>query len=165
MQQEIFIKMLGKYGKSRILIANQHFSMVLLWRHFHRDFLRFVNWSHPSGWRGNFYKVAQRAPRPAPVIMRSFDCWEPQLSKKYRIDRGFHNISDSTIFKLFKSRWAPGCTAACGGLEQPRFNQIRGIGNFLFSGFSRWLHFTKYWYRMRYQYFVKWRHRYEPDFF
>jgi hypothetical protein len=37
---------------------------------------------------------------------------EPQLSKKYRVDRGFHNISGSTVFKLFKSRWVPGCTAA-----------------------------------------------------
>ena len=44
--------------------------------------------------------------------MRSFDCWEPQLSKKYRVDRGYYNISGSTIFKLFKSRWLPGCTAA-----------------------------------------------------
>ncbi len=58
-QQENFKKMLGKYGKSRILIASQHFSMVLLWRQLHRDFLRFVNWSRPSGrWR-NFYQVAQ----------------------------------------------------------------------------------------------------------
>ena len=44
--------------------------------------------------------------------MRSFDGWEPQLSKKYRVDRGPHNISGSTIFKLYKSRWVPGCTAA-----------------------------------------------------
>ena len=50
--------------------------------------------------------------RPAHVIMRSFDCWEPQLFKKYFADRGFHNILGSTIFKLFKSRWVSGCTAA-----------------------------------------------------
>ena len=31
MQQENFKKMLGKYEKSRILIAMQHFSMALLW--------------------------------------------------------------------------------------------------------------------------------------
>jgi hypothetical protein len=30
MQQENFKKMLGKYEKSRILIASQHFSMALL---------------------------------------------------------------------------------------------------------------------------------------
>jgi len=41
--------------------------------------------------------------------MRSFDCWEPQLSKKYRVDRGYYNILGSTIFKLFKSKW---CRAA-----------------------------------------------------
>ena len=33
--------------------------MVLLWRQLHRDFLRFVNWSWPSGRRGNFYHVPQ----------------------------------------------------------------------------------------------------------
>ena len=48
-----------KYGKSRILIARQHFSMVLLWRQLHRDFLRCANWSRPSGRWGNFYQVAQ----------------------------------------------------------------------------------------------------------
>jgi hypothetical protein len=39
------------------------------------------------------------------------------LSKKYRVDRGYHNtgIPGSTIFKLFKSRWVPGCTAAGTG--------------------------------------------------
>ena len=98
------------YGKSRTLVARQHFSMMLLWRQLHREFLRFVNWTRPSGWRGNFYQVTQG--QLLAVIMRSFDCWEPQLSKKYRVDRGFHNISGSTIFKLFKSRWVPGCTAA-----------------------------------------------------
>jgi hypothetical protein len=30
-EQENFKKMLGKYEKSRILIAMQHFSMALLW--------------------------------------------------------------------------------------------------------------------------------------
>ena len=45
------------------------------------------------------------------VSMHSFGCWEPRLSKKYRVDRGYHNISGS-IFKSFKSRWLPGCTAA-----------------------------------------------------
>jgi hypothetical protein len=28
------------------------------------------------------------------------------------VDRGSYNILGSTIFKLFKSRWLPGCTAA-----------------------------------------------------
>jgi hypothetical protein len=123
--------MQGKYEKSRILIARQHFSMALLWGQLHRDFLRFVNWSQACGRWGNFYQVAHA--RPAPVIMRSFDWWEPRLSKKYRVDRGYYNILGSTIFKLFKSRvcraaqllggfrrdllivtWAattPGCTA------------------------------------------------------
>ena len=58
-QQENFKKILGKYGKSRILIARQHFSMALLLGQLHRDFLRFVNWSRPCGRWGNFYKVAQ----------------------------------------------------------------------------------------------------------
>jgi hypothetical protein len=48
-QQENFKKMLGKYKKSRILIARQHFSMALLWEQLHRDFLRFVHWSRPCG--------------------------------------------------------------------------------------------------------------------
>ena len=59
MQQENFKKKLCKYGKSRFLIARQHFSMALLWGQLHRDFLRFVNWSRPCGRRGNFYQVAQ----------------------------------------------------------------------------------------------------------
>ena len=43
-QQENFKKKkLCKYEKSRILIARQHFSMVLLWEQLHRDFLRFAN--------------------------------------------------------------------------------------------------------------------------
>jgi hypothetical protein len=39
--------------------------------------------------------------------MRSFDCWaccwEPQLSKKYGVDRAYPDILGSTIFKFFKS--------------------------------------------------------------
>jgi hypothetical protein len=58
-QQENFKKKLCKYGKSRILIDSQHFSMVLLWGQVHRDFLRFVNWTRPSGRHGNFYQVPQ----------------------------------------------------------------------------------------------------------
>ena len=42
-QQENFEKKLCKYGKSRILIDSQHFSMVLLWGQLHWDFLRFTN--------------------------------------------------------------------------------------------------------------------------
>jgi hypothetical protein len=45
--------------KSLILIAILHFSMVILWGQFHRDFLRFTNWTRPSGRHGNFYQVAQ----------------------------------------------------------------------------------------------------------
>jgi hypothetical protein len=50
---------LCRYGKSQNLIARQHFLMVLLWGQLHRDFLRFANWTRASGWRGNFYQVAQ----------------------------------------------------------------------------------------------------------
>jgi hypothetical protein len=60
--------------------------------------------------RGNVYKVAQ-GQHPLLCAFSSFDCWEPPLSKKYRVDRVAHNISGSTIFKFFKSR-VPGCTAA-----------------------------------------------------
>jgi hypothetical protein len=42
-QQEKFKKMLRKTAKSRFLIASHHFSMVLLWRQLHKDFLRFAN--------------------------------------------------------------------------------------------------------------------------
>ena len=51
--------MLGKYGKSRFLIARLYFSMVLLWRQLHRDFLRFFNWTRPSGRWGDFYQLVQ----------------------------------------------------------------------------------------------------------
>ena len=59
MQQENFTKKLCKYGKSRFLIARLHFSMVLLWGQWNRDFLRFANWTSSSGRRGNFYQVPQ----------------------------------------------------------------------------------------------------------
>ena len=58
-QQENSKNILCKYGKSQILITRQHFSMVLLWRQLNKDFLRFANWTRPSGWRGDFYQVAQ----------------------------------------------------------------------------------------------------------
>ena len=57
--KKISKKKLCRYGNSRILIARQHFSMVLLWGQLHRDFLRFVNWTRASGRHGNFYQVAQ----------------------------------------------------------------------------------------------------------
>jgi hypothetical protein len=52
---------LRKTAKSRISIARLHFSMVLLWGQLHtsRDFLRFANWTRPSGRRGNFHQLAQ----------------------------------------------------------------------------------------------------------
>jgi hypothetical protein len=40
-------------------------------------------------------------------LPRGFDA--PVLS---RSSLQYHNILGSTIFKLFKSRWVPGCTAA-----------------------------------------------------
>jgi hypothetical protein len=91
-------KMLHKYGKSRILIARQHFSMVLLWRQLHRDFLRFATWTRPSRRRGNFYQVVQGQP-PLLCALSTAD-QEPQLSKKDRVDRGPHNISGSTIINI-----------------------------------------------------------------
>ena len=57
--KKILKKMLRKNAKSWILIASQHFSMVLLWRQLHTDFLRVNNWTRPSGRRGNFYQVPQ----------------------------------------------------------------------------------------------------------
>jgi hypothetical protein len=33
--------------------------MSALWRQLHRGFLRFANWTRPSGRRGNFYQLAQ----------------------------------------------------------------------------------------------------------
>ena len=41
------------------LIARLPFSMMILWRRLHRDFLRFVNWTRPSGRWSNFYRPAQ----------------------------------------------------------------------------------------------------------
>jgi hypothetical protein len=41
--KKISKKMLRKTAKLRILIASQHFSMVLLWGQLHRDVLRFAN--------------------------------------------------------------------------------------------------------------------------
>jgi hypothetical protein len=54
--------------------------------------------------------------RQAHVIMPSFECWEPQLSKKYIIEIGHTNISGSIIFKLFENRLVLCCTAA-GGIQ------------------------------------------------
>jgi hypothetical protein len=48
-QQKKFKKMLRKTAKSRILIASQHFSMALLWRQLHRDFLRFAKLARSDG--------------------------------------------------------------------------------------------------------------------
>jgi hypothetical protein len=58
-RQEKVWKMLHKYWKSQFLIASHHFSIVLLWRQLQWDFLRFTNWTRPSGWCGNFYRVVQ----------------------------------------------------------------------------------------------------------
>jgi hypothetical protein len=70
-QQEKIPKNIVDYGKSRILVARQHFSMELLWRQLREEFFRFVNSTRPSGWRGNFYQIAQG--QLLSVIMRSFD--------------------------------------------------------------------------------------------
>jgi hypothetical protein len=49
-QQENFKKLLHKYGKSRILNARLHFSMVLLWEQLHKNFLRFaIELARPDG--------------------------------------------------------------------------------------------------------------------
>ena len=60
--------------------------MMILWRRLHRDFLRFVDCTRPFGRSGNFYEAA-RGQDPTVIILSS-DCWEPQLSKKYRVERG-----------------------------------------------------------------------------
>ena len=52
-------KNVGQVWKITNLIARLHFSMVLLWRQLNKDFLRFFDWTRPSGRRGNFYQVAQ----------------------------------------------------------------------------------------------------------
>jgi hypothetical protein len=92
----------------------------------------YSDWSGSwSGWRGNFmgnfhrnfYHVA-RCQHPllssCKVIMCSFGCWVPQLSKKYgvdgHVDRGAHKIPG--IFKLFKSRWVPGSRPGCTAAER-----------------------------------------------
>ena len=108
--KKISKKMLHKYGKTQILIARLHFSMVVLWGQLHKDFLRFANWTSSSGRRGNFYQVA-RGQHPLLCALSTTD-QEPQLSKQYRVDRWWPYILGSTIFKLFKSRRLPGCTAA-----------------------------------------------------
>jgi len=84
----------GKYGKSQFFGARLHFSMVILCRQLQKDFYEVARGQHPA------------------VIILSFDCWEPQLSKKYRVERGYPDISGSKIFKLFKSSWVPDCRAA-----------------------------------------------------
>jgi hypothetical protein len=39
--------MWGKYGKSRILIARLHFSMMILWRQLRKDFYEVARGQHP----------------------------------------------------------------------------------------------------------------------
>jgi hypothetical protein len=64
-EPQIYRTQQGNFKKisKKFLIARQHFSMallcMLLWGQLNRDFLRFVNWSRPSGRRDNFYQVAQ----------------------------------------------------------------------------------------------------------
>ena len=85
------------------LIARLQFSMMILWRRLHRDFLRFVNWTRPFERSGNFYEAA-RGQHPA-IIILSFDCWEPQLSKKYRVERGY---------PIFQGQKYSSCSKAAG---------------------------------------------------
>ena len=94
-------KMSSKYWKSRVLIARLHFSMVIIWRQLHQDFLRFVNWTRPSGLWSNFYEVA-RGQHPllsALLTAKSLSC------PKSIGSIGVPNILGSTEFKSFKSRW------------------------------------------------------------
>jgi hypothetical protein len=60
--------------------------MVILCRQLHKDFLMFVNWTRPSERWGNFYEVA-RGQHPLLSALSTAQCWEPQLSKRYRVDR------------------------------------------------------------------------------
>ena len=83
--------MLGKYpsgyGKSHFLLARLHFS-------------------HEPGRRDGevTFTSSVGCPRPAPVIMRSSDYWEPQLSKKQSGDTQpvlvCGNIGTSTIYSM-----------------------------------------------------------------
>jgi hypothetical protein len=118
-QQESFEKKFCKYRKSRIFIASQHFSMVLLWGQLHKKFLRFANRTRPSGRHGNFYQVA-RGQHPLLRLYALFRLLSPEsLSCPKSIGSiagGYPDILGSTIFKLFESRWVPGCTAAAGGI-------------------------------------------------
>jgi hypothetical protein len=84
------------------LIDSQHFSMVLLWGQLQRDFLRFANCTSSSRRYGNFYQVAQGQ---HPLSCAFPTAGSLSCPKKYRVDMASHNISESTLFKLFKSMW------------------------------------------------------------
>jgi hypothetical protein len=67
------------------LIARQQLSMELLWRQLHRDFLRFANWTRPSGRYGEvtFTRLHTQGQHPLLCALLTAD-QEPQLSKKYK---------------------------------------------------------------------------------
>jgi hypothetical protein len=122
MQPENFKKMLHKYGKSQILIARLHFSMVLIWRQLHtRTAVGIfrglpIELARPDG-VVTFTRLCKAIIRYyrlcALSTAESLGC--PKSIGSILVDRGFHNISGSTIFRLFKSSWVPGwpgCTAA-----------------------------------------------------
>ena len=100
--------------------------MMILWRRLHKDFLKFVDCTRPFGRSGNFYEAA-RGQHPTVIILSSA-CWEPQLSEKYRVERGSPNISGSKILKLFKSRWVLDCRAAGGIPKEFAVQRGRDLG-------------------------------------
>ena len=105
-QQENFKKMLRKYGKSQILMASKHFSMVLLWGQLHRDFLRFANWTSSSGRRGNFYQV--------PQVQHPLLC-ALSTAEALSCPKSIGSIGGSTIFQSQQYSSCPkagGCRAA-----------------------------------------------------
>ena len=110
--QENFKQKLCKYGKSWFLIVRQHFSMVLLWGQLHRDFLRFDNWTRPSGRLGDFYQVAQ-GQHPllcALSTAESLSC--PKSIGSIGGTPIFWGQQYSSCSKAGGAMWVPGCIAA-----------------------------------------------------
>ena len=83
-------------------MASQHFSMVLLSRQLHRDFLRFANWTRPSGRRGNFYQV----PQGQHPLLCALSTAESLSCPK--------SIGSIGGFTIFQGQQYSSCSKACG---------------------------------------------------
>jgi hypothetical protein len=126
MQKENFKKILHTYGKSNILIARQHFSMVLLWRQFHRVFLRFDNLTRPSGRHGNFTRLCNASTRHA---LLSIDLCALSTAESLSCPKRVGSIGRPTIFQgqqYSRCSKAGGCRAALllGGFRCRRGNLL-----------------------------------------